>query len=113
MENNQLKTSELTVIASDVSLSGKIEISNELHLYGKIVGELHGKPGSKILLKEGSLVDGKIFSDVLIIEGFMKGEVLATGKVWVTTGGRVVGSVKTPTLQVDPGCVFNAQVKMF
>ncbi len=101
------------MIASDVTLNGNVEIAHELHLYGKIVGELHGKPGSKILLKEGSVVDGKIFSDVLIVDGFLKGEISSTGRVWITPRGRVVGSVKTPSLQVDPGSVFDAKVKMF
>lgn len=112
MENNQLETSELTVIASDVSLSGTIHISKEVHLYGKIVGELIGKSGSLILLKEGSILDGKIICDTLIVDGFVKGEIEASHKVWITPRGRVFGSVKTPSLQVDPGAVFEAKVKM-
>ena len=81
MENNQLETSELTIIASDVSITGTVHIAKEVHLYGKIVGELIGKAGSLILLKEGSIVDGKIICDTLIVDGFVKGGIEASQKV--------------------------------
>ena len=113
MENNKTLTlSELTVIASDVSITGVLEVSREIHIYGKIVGEIRGKPDSTILIKESAQVDGKIFSDVVIIDGFVKGEIDATQKVWITARGRVLGSVKTPSLQVDPGAIFEARVIM-
>jgi len=112
MENNRLTTSELTVIASDVSINGTLEVTRELHVYGKIVGELRGKTGSKILVKEGAHVEGKVFSDTLVIDGFVRGEIEATQKVWITARGRVLGSIKTPSLQVDPGAIFEAKVKM-
>jgi cytoskeletal protein CcmA (bactofilin family) len=112
MENNVLKLSELTVIASDVTLTGTLEVGREVHVYGKIVGELKGSEGSTILLKEGSHIEGKVFADVLIVDGFVKGEIEGTQKIWVTARGRVLGSVKTPSLQVDPGAIFEARVMM-
>ena len=112
MENNGLKTSELTVIASDITIEGNVHVSKELHLYGKIVGELHGKEGSLLILKEGSVVEGKVFGDSVIIDGFVKGEIQSHQKVWITRRARILGSVQTPSLQVDPGAVFEAKVKM-
>ena len=112
MENNELTLSELTVIASDVTLTGSLEVAREVHIYGKIVGELRGASGSTILLKEGSHVEGKVFADVLIVDGFVKGEISGTQKIWITARGRVMGSVTTPSLQVDPGAIFEARVKM-
>jgi cytoskeletal protein CcmA (bactofilin family) len=113
MENNQgLNLSELTIIASDITLNGTLEVSREVHVYGKIVGEIRGNEGSTILIKEGAHIEGKIFSSSLIIDGFVKGEIEATQKVWITARGRLLGSVKTPSLQVDPGAIFEAKVKM-
>jgi cytoskeletal protein CcmA (bactofilin family) len=107
-----MQTSEITLIASEVKILGALEVSNELHLYGHILGELKGKPGSIILVKEGALVEGKIIADTVVIEGFVKGEITCTQKVWITPQGRVVGSIKTQSLQVDPGAVFEAKVTM-
>jgi len=112
MENKTLTLSELTVIASDVSLTGTLEVAREVHIYGRIRGELHGKPGSTILIKESAQVEGKVFSDIVIIDGFVNGDVDATQKVWITARGRMLGSVTSPSLQVDPGAIFEARVKM-
>jgi cytoskeletal protein CcmA (bactofilin family) len=107
-----MQTSEITLIASEVKILGVMEVTNELHLYGHILGELKGKPGSTIHVKEGALVEGIIIADTVVIEGFVKGEITCTQKVWITAQGRVVGSIKTQSLQVDPGAVFEAKVLM-
>jgi cytoskeletal protein CcmA (bactofilin family) len=112
MENNRLTTSELSVIASDLTITGTVEVTRELHVHGKIIGELIGKPGSSIQIKESSHVEGKVFAETLIIDGFVRGEIEATQKIWITARGRVLGSVKTPSLQVDSGATFEAKVKM-
>jgi cytoskeletal protein CcmA (bactofilin family) len=112
MENSRLNPTELTVIASSVTIEGNLEASNELHLYGKVIGEIRCKPGSTLVLKEGSLVEGKIFADQLIVDGFAKGQIEATGKVWITSLGKVTGNIKTGSLQVDPGAIFEARVGM-
>ena len=109
---SEIKTRELTVIANDVKIIGTLEIKSDLHFFGQIFGELKGHPGSVIYLKEGSLVEGKINAETVIVEGFVKGEIHCTHKISITPYGRVVGSVKTPALQVDPGALFEASVGM-
>ena len=112
MENNPLHPKEITVIGSDITIEGRIEVISELHLFGKVVGEIHGHQGSTLILKEGSLVDGKITAETVIIDGFVKGEILSSQKIWITSRGKIAGSVKTPSLQVDPGAIFEARVSM-
>ena len=112
MENKSLQASELTVIGSDITIEGNLSVAYELHLYGKIKGEIHGNPGSMLILKSGSLVEGRILCDRIIIDGFMKGHIEASGRVWITPLGKLAGSVKTTSLQIDPGAVFEAKVEM-
>ena len=80
MEINELNTSELTVVASEIKILGNIEVAHEFHLYGQVFGKIIGKEGSQIFIKEGALVEGNILADTLIIEGFVKGEVICTKK---------------------------------
>ncbi len=112
METNELHTSELTVIASEIKIVGNMEVANELHLYGQVLGKLIGKAGSIIYIKEGALVEGNIFADTLVIEGFVKGEVVCTKRTWITPNGKMVGSIHSPSLTVDPGAFFEAKVLM-
>jgi cytoskeletal protein CcmA (bactofilin family) len=77
-----------------------------------VTGEIIGKPGSRIILKEGSLVEGKIIADQLIVDGFVKGNVTADTSVWVSSHGKIIGEIKTSALRVDPGGIFEAKVEM-
>ena len=112
MENKNIKKSELSILASHTQIVGSFRVENEAHVYGKILGELHGAPGSQIILKEGALVEGKVFADSIIVEGFIKGEVIANTSLWVAAQGKIIGTVKTPSLQVEPGAIFEAKVLM-
>jgi cytoskeletal protein CcmA (bactofilin family) len=112
MENNRLQTGDLSVIGPEISIVGDVTVCHELHLYGKISGEVHCKPGSVLVCKAGSLVEGKIFADQVIIDGFVKGQIEANGKIWITSIGKVAGAIKANSLQVDPGAVFEAKVEM-
>jgi cytoskeletal protein CcmA (bactofilin family) len=107
-----MQNSDLTIISSTAKIVGNIEVKEELHFYGQLLGELRGAPGSIIHLKEGSLVEGKITADQLVIEGFVKGEVHAQQKTWITGRGKLVGTLHSPTLAIDPGAIFEAKVTM-
>jgi cytoskeletal protein CcmA (bactofilin family) len=107
-----METNEITLIATEVKIVGTIEVKNELHLFGHLLGELKGLRGSTIYIKEGALVEGKIFADTLIVEGFVKGEIHCANKAWIAPQGKVIGSIQTPSLQVDPGAVFEVKVSM-
>ena len=104
--------SEITLVSPTTKIVGNFEVRNELHFYGQLLGELRGEKGSVIHLKEGSLVEGKIIADTLVIEGFVKGDVQAQLKVWITGRGKLVGALHTPNLQIDPGAIFEAKVGM-
>ena len=73
------------------------------------MGEIKGAPESEIYLKEDSLVEGKVVGDTIIIEGFVKGEVIAERKVWITSLGKVFGTVRAPNIKIDPGAHFEAK----
>ncbi|MBS1959674.1 MAG: polymer-forming cytoskeletal protein [Bdellovibrionales bacterium] len=107
-----MEKSEITLISPTTKIIGNFEVKNELHFYGQLMGEIKGATGSVIHLKEGSLIEGKVNADTLVIEGFVKGDVHAHQKVWITGRGKLVGSIHTPSLQVDPGAVFEAKVGM-
>lgn len=110
--NNKVKSSDLTVVSADAVLEGKIIVSSELHFYGKIKGEIEGLPGSRVILKEGSVVEGLIRGDRVTLEGFVQGEIRCTEKCWVTSRGKFIGSITTPSIQVDPGAIFEAKIEM-
>lgn len=109
MEKNNLPESSLTVISQKTKIVGTLEVQDEVHFFGHVMGEIKGASGSEIFLKEDSLVEGKVFGDTVIIEGFVKGEVIAQKKIWVTSLGKVFGTIQAPSIQIDPGAYFEAK----
>jgi cytoskeletal protein CcmA (bactofilin family) len=109
MEKNNLPESSLTVISQKTKIVGTLEVQDEVHFFGHVMGEIKGAPQSEIHLKEDSLVEGKVWGDTIIIEGFVKGEVVAQKKIWVTALGKVFGTIKAPSIQIDPGAYFEAK----
>ena len=109
MEKNNLPESSLTVISQKSKIVGTLEVQDEVHFFGHVMGEIKGAPQSEIHLKEDSLVEGKVWGDTIIIEGFVKGEVVAQKKIWVTALGKVFGTIKAPSIQIDPGAYFEAK----
>jgi cytoskeletal protein CcmA (bactofilin family) len=109
MANEQ---NELTVIARGMKLHGKVEAHAEVHFFGQLFGELKAHPGSTVYVKEGALIDGRIEAENLVVEGFVTGEIICSQKIWVTSLGKIAGTLQTPSMQIDPGAVFEARVKM-
>lgn len=109
MEKNNLQESSLTVISQKTKIVGILELQDEVHFFGHVMGEIIGAANSEIYLKENSLVEGKIIGDTIIIEGFVKGEVTADKKIWITSLGKVFGTIKAPSIRIDPGAYFEAK----
>ena len=109
MEKNNLPESSLTVISQKTKIVGTLEVQDEVHFFGHVMGEIKGAPDSEIFLKEDSLVEGKVFGDTVIIEGFVKGEVIAQKKIWVTSLGKVFGTIQAPIIKIDSGAYFEAK----
>jgi len=109
MEKNSLVESTLTVISQKTKIVGTLEVQDEVHFFGHVMGEMKGAPESEIHLKENSLVEGKISGDTIIIEGFVKGEVVAQKKIWVTPLGKIFGTIQAPSIRIDPGAYFEAK----
>lgn len=109
MEKNSLVESTLTVISQKTKIVGTLEVQDEVHFFGHVMGEMRGAADSEIFLKENSLVEGKVYGDTVIIEGFVKGEVIAQKKIWVTPLGKVFGTIQAPSIQIDPGAYFEAK----
>ena len=109
MEKNKLPESSLTVISQKTKIVGTLEVQDEVHFFGHVMGEIKGAPASEIILKEDSLVEGRVLGDTVIIEGFVKGEVIAQKKIWVTAIGKIFGTIQAPSIQIDPGAYFEAK----
>lgn len=93
-------------MAAGCVLVGEFTVSDTARIHGKIKGQLHGVPGSTIILAESGLIEGSIQGETLVIDGCVEGDLRATKKVTVTSTGRVLGNIHAPTLEIEFGATF-------
>lgn len=93
----------ISVLGENCRLSGHIEASSKVILYGDFEGTM-----SCITLETGA--DSKVFARIIagdvIISGFFDGEIVCHNVLTVARTGKVFGKVSYGTLTVEPGGVI-------
>lgn len=109
---DRLAIDDLSVIAADTVLTGRIDVSRTLRLEGRVHGEIVGDAaGSRVIVAESGLVQGEIRAGAVVIDGFVEGSVTATGSIRVSPRGRVVGKLAAPRVTLESGSFFEGQLE--
>lgn len=94
---------KLNIISEGTEIEGKLTVDEVTRFHGRLKGEIHALGGSVLILAATSVVEGKVFADKVIIDGFVKGEIKALTKITVTAQGRVTGKLEAPQVEVEIG----------
>src|ERR1700733_9342620 len=101
MSVTTLQETTINIIAEGTRLEGKMTFDQISRVHGVLVGEVRAKDGSTLILSETAVVDGNIEADILMIDGYVHGDVVAKTRVVVSRTGRVVGNIKTSSLILE------------
>ena len=107
-----LQESGINIVAEGTRIEGKVVFDQISRVYGVLVGEVRAKDGSTLILSESAVVEGNIEADVLIVDGFVHGDIAAKTRVVISRTGRVVGNVKTASLSLEFGAYFEGRCVM-
>lgn len=88
------------------TLTSKESICVEGFVKGKIVCE-----GSVIVGEKGK-VDAEIIADVVLLGGEVNGNIVAKTKLEITTSGKLKGNIKTGSLIIAEGVLFEGKCQM-
>ncbi len=99
-----------TVIAHDTEVHGRIQGPNTVRVAGFLEGEIRSE-GLVWIDKQGE-VQGTVTARDMIIEGQMKGDVAASGRIEIRASGRVLGNLSCHKLALAEGCFFQGAIKM-
>ena len=108
----ELKEAQITIVGRETRLEGTLVFDLVVRVHGTLVGQIQARPGSTLILAETAVVDGTIEADELIVEGFVKGNIRATGKVTVAPNGRVLGNILSPSVSIAFGARFEGKCEM-
>jgi cytoskeletal protein CcmA (bactofilin family) len=102
----------VNIISEGTRLEGKILFDDVSRVHGILIGDIQAKEGSTLVLGETSVVEGNIDADILLIDGYVRGDVSARTRIVVSRTGRVLGNIKTPSLTVEFGAYFEGSCAM-
>ena len=88
------------------ALTSKESICVEGVVRGKIVCE------GSVIVGERGRVDADIFADTVLLGGEVNGNIVAKTKLEITTNGKLRGDIKTGSLVIAEGVLFEGQCQM-
>lgn len=98
---------DVTVVSPNVQLSGTIITPDELHVAGKITGNI---AAASIIIRASGVVKGDVAADMLIVHGRIEGRVFAK-TVKLCAGATVIGDIIAGQLGIDTDAVFEGASK--
>jgi len=97
-------------LGTQTEFAGKLSFSGVVHLDGNFTGEIISR-GTLVVGSE-SIVHAEIHSSVLKIAGEVHGDLTATDKIELYPPAKVYGNIRTPSLVVEEGVIFEGTCRM-
>ncbi len=97
-------------LGSQTEFNGKLSFSGIVHLDGQFDGEIISR--GTLVIGSDSIVHAQIHSNILKVSGEVRGDVTATEKIELFPPAKVFGHLKTPSLIIEEGVIFEGTCSM-
>lgn len=97
---------EMSVIGADIVITGNIEASVDLHIEGRVVGDVRC---ATLILGDNSAVNGRIYAARVKVSGSVDGAI-ETKDLAVEGSARVTGDITYERLRVANGAVVEGKM---
>lgn len=101
---------DATTFAHGSSFKGILQFAKPLRILGNYEGEIKG--GELLEVGPEAKVTAHIEAAYVVVYGQVTGNVVATEKVELKQGARLVGNIRAPKLEIDDGVIFEGQCEM-
>jgi cytoskeletal protein CcmA (bactofilin family) len=98
-----------SVIASDISIEGKIEGAGHVRIAGTFKGDVHVQ--GNLTIDVGARLIGQVRANTVVVGGELQGNIEAASRVELLETGVVSGDVKAASLTMAAGCRMRGQVE--
>ena len=99
-----------TIIGNNIAIEGEISGSDSLTIYGVVRGRIHVK--ENVTVASSARVEADLESASVEVAGHVHGNITATDKVEIKSGGKLVGDVKAPRILIADGASFKGNINM-
>lgn len=98
-----------TILGAGARLTGTLQGEGHFLIAGQVVGDADIEGG--LTLAEGARWEGAIRADDVILAGELDGELLARGRVEITSSARIRGRVVGSGISIAEGAVVEADLQ--
>lgn len=98
-----------TILGAGARLTGTLQGEGHFLIAGQVVGDADIEGG--LTLAEGGRWEGAIRADDVILAGELDGELLARGRVEITSSARIRGRVVGSGISIAEGAVVEADLQ--
>jgi cytoskeletal protein CcmA (bactofilin family) len=101
-----------TWIGPEVTIRGDVLFSGGLHVEGRVIGSVIAEPGSESVLtvSERGSIEGEVRVPQVIIDGTLKGDVVASERVELAARARIEGNIYYKVVQMAAGATVTGQL---
>lgn len=97
-------------VGEGVEFKGIINYQGTVRIDGHLEGEIH--TGGVLIVGQGAVIDAKVEAGTIICQGRIVGDIVARDKIQLKSPAVLDGSVKTPSLSMEEGVLFNGTCEM-
>jgi cytoskeletal protein CcmA (bactofilin family) len=97
-----------SLIASDLTIEGKIEGAGHIRIAGRFKGDVHVQ--GDLTIEVGAKLNGGVRARKVVIAGELEGNIEAAQRVELLSSGVMVGDLKAETLTVAAGSRMKGQI---
>jgi cytoskeletal protein CcmA (bactofilin family) len=111
-KSNKKRHDIQTLVGAGTRITGDIEFQGGLHLDGTVVGNICAEDGTDAVLSisQDGLIEGTIKAPQVVLNGTVKGDVIATDRVELGPTARVVGNVVYNLIEMAIGAEVNGKL---
>ena len=94
----------------NTEFEGKLTFTGAVRVDGRFKGEIITK--GTLIVGELAVIESDIHASHIIVNGEIRGNIMAEKRLEIHASGRVSGNIQTPVLVIDEGVVFNGNCSM-
>lgn len=100
---------DTTWVARHAKISGRIEADGDVQVDGRVEGSI--RAGSQVSISVGGVAVAEIHAGRAHVRGVVIGNVIASERIDVGSGARVVGDLRAPLVDIDAGATIEGRVE--
>jgi len=101
-----------TLVGAGTRIIGDVHFSGGLHVDGHVKGNVDAPPASNSTLSvsDAGIVEGSVAVPNVVLNGIVKGDILANGRVELGANAKVSGNVYYGLIEMAMGAAINGKL---